>query len=46
MDNFIDRFSFVNTLVEDSDFSVIGGYNNSYDEININGTYYVVIRTS
>jgi hypothetical protein len=46
VDNFIDRRSFVNTLVEDSDFSVIGGYNNSYDEIDINGTDYVVIRTS
>lgn len=46
MDNFIDRRSFVNTLVEDSDFSVIGGYDNGYDEIDINGTKYVVIRTS
>jgi hypothetical protein len=46
MDNFIDRRSFVNTLVRENDYSNIGGYNDSYDEIEINGTDYVVIRTS
>jgi predicted nucleic acid-binding Zn-ribbon protein len=46
VDNFIDRRSFVMSLVSDSDYSSIGGYNDSYDEIYINGTNYVVIRTS
>jgi hypothetical protein len=46
MDNFIDRRSFVNTLVRENDYSNIGGYNDSYDKIEINGTDYVVIRTS
>jgi hypothetical protein len=46
VDNFIDRRSFVNTLVRENDYSNIGGYNDSYDKIEINGTDYVVIRTS
>lgn len=44
--NFVDKSSLVKSLAEDNDYSRIGGYNDSYDEIDINGTTYVVIRTS
>jgi len=44
--NFVDEKSFIESLVTEYDYSHIGGYESSYDEIKINGTYYVVIRMS
>ena len=46
IDNFVDRRSLVKSLTEDNDYSRIGGYNDSYDEIDINRTSYIVIRGS
>jgi hypothetical protein len=46
IDNFVDRSSLIKSLAEDNDYSRIGGYNDSYDEIDINGTSYIVIRGS
>jgi hypothetical protein len=36
----------VKSLTEDNDYSRIGGYDDSHDQIDINGTTYIVIRGS
>jgi hypothetical protein len=42
--DFIDLDELKRDLIDDASYGYISGYNDSYDEININGTYYVVMR--
>jgi hypothetical protein len=42
--NFIDLDELKRDLINEASYGYISGYNDSYDEININGTYYVVMR--
>ena len=43
-DNFIDRQSLINDLVDDNDYSVISSYNNEYDTVSVNDSTFVVMR--
>lgn len=46
MVDFIDKDDLLETLINDSDYgSALNGYDGDYDEIKINNTYYVVMRT-
>jgi hypothetical protein len=46
MIDFIDKDDLLESLINDSDYgSALNGYNGDYDQININGTYYIVMRT-
>ena len=46
MVSFIDKDDLLESLINDSDYgSALNGYDGNYDEININGTYYIVMRT-
>jgi hypothetical protein len=42
--NFIDLDELKRDLINEASYGYISGYNDSYDEINVNGTYYVVMR--
>jgi hypothetical protein len=42
--DFIDLDELKRDLIDDASYGYISGYNDSYDEINVNGTYYVVMR--
>jgi hypothetical protein len=41
---FIDTDAMLDDLVSDADYGSLNGYDNNYDEVDINGTYYVVMR--
>ena len=41
---FIDTDAMLDDLVSDADYGSLNGYDNQYDEVKINGTYYVVMR--
>ena len=41
---FIDTDAMLDDLVSDADYGSLNGYDNNYDEVKINGTYYVVMR--
>ena len=41
---FIDTDAMLDDLVSDADYGSLNGYDSQYDEVNINGTYYVVMR--
>jgi hypothetical protein len=41
---FIDKDAMLDDLVRDADYGSLNGYDNYYDEVNINDTYYVVMR--
>jgi hypothetical protein len=43
---FINRRDFLDDLVDELDYGRLGGYDDSYDEIDINGTTYIVVRTN
>jgi hypothetical protein len=46
MIDFIDKDDLLESLINDSDYgTALNGYNGEYDQININGTYYIVMRT-
>jgi hypothetical protein len=46
MIDFIDKDDLLESLINDSDYgSALNGYNGEYDQININGTDYIVMRT-
>ena len=46
MVSFIDKDDLLESLINDSDYgTALNGYNGEYDQININGTYYIVMRT-
>jgi hypothetical protein len=46
MVSFIDKDDLLESLINDSDYgNALNGYDGNYDEININGTYYIVMRT-
>jgi hypothetical protein len=46
MIDFIDKDDLLESLINDSDYgSALNGYNGDYDQININGTDYIVMRT-
>jgi len=42
--HFINRKGFIDDVVEDMDYSRLGGYDDRYDIKNINGTDYVIVR--
>lgn len=43
---YVDKDDLLRTLINDSDYGeTLNGYDNTYDEITINGTEYVVMRT-
>lgn len=41
---FIDTDGMLDDLVRDADYGSLNGYDSQYDEVDINGTYYVVMR--
>jgi len=43
-ENFLDKDRMKDDLVRDTDYSELNGYDGQYDEIKINGTYYIVMR--
>jgi hypothetical protein len=43
--NFIDRQSLINDLIDENDYSVISSYNNEYDTVSVNDSIFVVMRT-
>ena len=43
-ENFVDKRSLKEDLVNDADYGILANYDGTYDEININGTNYVVFR--
>ena len=43
-ENFIDKDRLKDDLVRDADYGELNGYDGNYDEIKVNGTYYVVMR--
>ena len=43
-DNFIDRQSLINDLIDENDYSVISHYNNEYDTVSVNDSTFVVMR--
>jgi hypothetical protein len=43
--NFIDRQSLINDLIDENDYSVISSYNNEYDTVSVNDSTFVVMRT-
>jgi predicted nucleic acid-binding Zn-ribbon protein len=43
-ENFIDKDRLKDDLVRDADYGELNGYDSNYDEIKVNGTYYVVMR--
>jgi hypothetical protein len=45
-ENFIDKDRLKKDLISESDYGSLNGYDSNYDEIKINGTYYVVMRTN
>ena len=46
MVSFIDKDDLLESLIDESDYgSALNGYNGEYDQIKINGTYYIVMRT-
>jgi hypothetical protein len=46
MISFIDKDDLLESLINESDYgSALNGYNGEYDQININGTDYIVMRT-
>jgi len=46
MIDFIDKDDLLESLINDSDYgSALNGYDGDYDQININGTDYIVMRT-
>jgi hypothetical protein len=42
--NFIDRQSLINDLIDENDYSVISHYNNEYDTVSVNDSTFVVMR--
>ena len=42
--NFIDRQSLLNDLVDENDYGVISSYNNEYDTVSVNDSTFVVMR--
>jgi hypothetical protein len=45
MIDFIDKDDLLDTLIRDGSYGDLNGYNGEYDQININGTDYIVMRT-
>jgi len=45
-ENFLDKDRLKDDLIRDADYGHLNGYDGQYDEIKINGTYYVVMRTN
>ena len=45
MVNFIDKDDLLDSLIRDSDYGALSGYDSNYDEFKINGTVYIVVRT-
>jgi len=45
MISFIDKDDLLDSLVRDGSYSDLNGYDGEYDQININGTDYIVMRT-
>jgi len=45
MINFIDKDDLLESLIRDSDYGALSGYDSNYDDFNINGTVYIVVRT-
>jgi hypothetical protein len=46
MIDFIDKDDLLESLINDSDYgTALNGYDGNYDQININGTDYIVMRT-
>jgi len=43
-ENFLDKDRMKDDLVRDADYGELNGYDGQYDEIKINGTYYIVMR--
>ena len=43
-DNFIDKESLLNDLVDENDYSVISSYNNEHDTVSVNDSTFVVMR--
>jgi hypothetical protein len=41
---FINRRDFLDDLVDDLNYGRLGGYDDEYEEIEINGTRYIVVR--
>jgi len=41
--NFIDKDQFIKNVVREEDYGVLGSYDGNYDQININGTDYIVM---
>lgn len=46
VDNFIDKDSLLESLTRDGDYGNLNGYDGRYDDIKINDTWYVVMRTN
>jgi hypothetical protein len=42
--NFIDRQSLINDLIDENDYGVISSYNNEYDTVSVNDSTFVVMR--
>ena len=42
--NFIDRQSLLNDLIDENDYGVISSYNNEYDTVSVNDSTFVVMR--
>jgi len=45
MINFIDKDDLLESLISDSDYGALNSYDSNYDEFNVNGTVYIVVRT-
>jgi len=43
-ENFLDKDRMKDDLIRDADYGELNGYDGQYDEIKINGTYYIVMR--
>jgi hypothetical protein len=43
---FINRRDFLDDVVDDLEYGRLGGYDDNYDDIEINGTRYIVVRTN
>jgi hypothetical protein len=45
MVNFIDKDDLLESLISDSDYGALSSYDSNYDEFNVNGIVYIVVRT-
>mgnify|MGYP000609207371 CR=1 FL=1 len=44
LNNFVDKKSLLSDLIDESDYGVIGSYDNNYDTVSVNDSTFVVMR--